>query len=447
MNRNDRAAAGAALPEMISTEALKAEPLQERINELSRRFEETRGADPVRFQRETENDAILVYRNRLTGRLAAVRVRTETAAPFRIIRITDLPIADPTVVPPRHDAELAARVDRFVVRLTAADAFSGVVLLARGEAIVLHKAYGFADRNLNVANTLETRFRHASMTKMFTALAIGQLVERGLVSFDDPVSRFLPYPDPENAQSIQIKHLLSHTAGLGNFVNSPAFEDARATRFETLEQMLAVAGNNPPRYPPGSSGGYSNTGYLLLGRIVELVSGQSYREYVEENIFRRAGMADSGFFSFLDVGKRLAPGYQVRIGDGGRRVEGVIAHGSGRGHPAGSTYGTALDMFRFGQALRSNALVSAETLRLMTTPVPWIKTNYGYGFWMGRDAPTGRRSFGHPGNTTGGCTIFEVITDSAEPVTAVVLANSSTLSCIPIIEEIYRLVPAQAESA
>lgn len=405
LNKNDRAATRLALQEMMSVDALRSEPIKSRVDALSMRFEETRGADPIRFRRETDEDSTLVYRNRLTGRLAGLRVRTDRAPPYRITGISDVPVADPITRPPRNDMELAAELDRFVSRLAAADAFSGVVLLARGERIILHKPYGLADRNLNVPTTLGTRFRHASMTKMFTALAIAQLVERGLIGWDDPVARFLPYPDAKSAKEIRIKHLLSHTAGLGNFVNSPAFEDARATRFDTVEQMLAVAGKDPPRHPPGTSGGYSNTGYLVLGRIIELASGQPYRDFVERNVFQRAGMVDSGFFSFLDVGQRLAPGYQVRVGDRGRWIEGAVAHGSGRGHPAGSSYGTALDMFRFGKALRNNSLVSADILKLMTTPVPWIRSKYGFGFWMGRDAPEGRRSFGHPGNTTGGSTL------------------------------------------
>jgi hypothetical protein len=214
INANDRAAARAALSQMISPNALREEPLEERVDALSVRFEETRGGEPVRFQKVSENDATLVYRNRLTERLAGLRVRTELTAPFRVIRITDFPIVDQAVQPPRDEAELASRLDRFVSRLTAADAFSGVVLLARGDTIVFHEAYGLADRNLNVPNTVETRFRHASMTKMFTALP-SLNSSNGFPLVGRPGQSLSTLPRCPKCALNPDQALLSHTAGLG----------------------------------------------------------------------------------------------------------------------------------------------------------------------------------------------------------------------------------------
>src|SRR5262249_4825572 len=159
-------------------------------------------------------------------------------------------------------------------------------------------------------NRIDTKFNLGSMNKMFTAVAIAQLVERGKLSFDDPLSKFLPdFPDKESAEKIKIKQILTHTAGLGGYFSQKFIESSR-DRFRTVDDMMKLAKEEKLQFEPGSKWQYSNTGFLVLGAVVEKVSGQSYYDYVRENIYRPAGMTNSDCYELDRVNTNLAVGYE-----------------------------------------------------------------------------------------------------------------------------------------
>jgi CubicO group peptidase (beta-lactamase class C family) len=251
-----------------------------------------------------------------------------------------------------------------------------------------------ADRAAGRANTAQTTFCIASMGKMFTAVAIAQLVERGALSFDDLAAAHLPgFPHP-----VTLHQLLTHTAGLGDvfarYRDSPPPAD--------LAELVAQVRTEPLRFAPGSAFGYSNSGYVLLGAIVETVSGQPYAEYVREHIFGPAGMNSTAVAVYrpADV-EGMAMGYEIGP-DGSLRGNGDRAQ---VGNPSGGAYSTVGDLHAFAQALLTHRLLSADlTATLLAGKVesdrrgPGID-QYAYGF--SDQTINGVRIVGHNGGTPG----------------------------------------------
>gem|GEM_PF-3440715 len=287
---------------------------------------------------------------------------------------------------------LAALADHARER-AAADEFAGAVLVARHGKVLLQDAWGRADRKAGVANTPATRFRIGSMNKMFTAVATLQLVEAGKLKLDDPIGKHLPgYPNREVAAKVTVRHLLTHTGGTGD-IFGPEFEEHRLQLREHRD-YLKLYGSRGLTREPGARFEYSNYGFVLLGALIEHVSGASYDEYVGEHVFRRAGMRATGALpESVDVPDR-AVGY-LRASAGGTWVPNIDTL-PWRGTAAGGGYSTVGDLWRFAQALGSGRLLSEATLAEATRP---HQPQYGYGF----DAQgQGRlRSYGHGGGAPG----------------------------------------------
>jgi D-alanyl-D-alanine carboxypeptidase len=287
---------------------------------------------------------------------------------------------------------LAALSDHAQER-AAADEFAGAVLVARRGKVLLQDAWGRADRRAGTANTPATRFRIGSMNKMFTAVATLQLVEAGKLKLDDPIGKHLPgYPNKEVAAKVTVRHLLTHTGGTGD-IFGPEFEEHRL-RLRQHRDYLKLYGSRGLTREPGTRFEYSNYGFVLLGALIERVSGASYDEYVGEHVFRRAGMRSTGSLpETVDVPDR-AVGY-LRASPGGAWVPNTDTL-PWRGTAAGGGYSTVGDLWRFAQALGSGRLLSAATLAEATRP---HQPQYGYGF----DAQgQGRlRSYGHGGGAPG----------------------------------------------
>jgi CubicO group peptidase (beta-lactamase class C family) len=343
------------------------------------------------------------------------------------------------------EEERLQEVGSYLKRMADADLFSGVVVIAREGKPVFAQAYGYADREKKIPNTLETPFFLASMNKPFTGLAIGQLVEQGKLSYDDPLSKFLPdYPDAESAKKIKIKHLLSHTSGLGGDLFSPATEDA-IRKVSTIQEWVEVGERKPLAFEPGTKWDYNNLGYVLLGRIIEIATGQSYYEYMEKNVFAPAGATSASFPLLRENGVPAVPmalpyegdfdfenhrlGFQNQLGKGGRR-----------GSSAGGGVASALDLLKLSNAMKAGRIVKPETLRLHTSPKPELNatgfgTGYGYGFF-----PTkyGRPFVGHGGNAPGMCTEFGELRDT--PYTLIVLSNVTINTCIDVTLRILRVL-------
>ncbi|HEX8130583.1 MAG TPA: serine hydrolase domain-containing protein [Pyrinomonadaceae bacterium] len=397
-------------------------PLSAHLGFLAQVRDRTRGVEFHSIQDSKATEATALLRTKLTGEWMAILVRVEADAPHRILGIGLRPPKPPASEGGARkltDAERARELEAYVQKLAQADAFSGTVLLAKDGKVLFEKAYGEASKDFHVANRVDTKFNLGSMNKMFTAVAIAQLVERGKLSFEDPLAKFLPeFPSKEAAQKIKIKHLLTHTSGLGSYFNRKFMESSRA-RFRTVGEMMTLAEGETLAFEPGTKWAYSNTGMLVLGAVIEKVTGQSYFDYVRENIYKPAGMTNTDAYELDLVTPNLAVGYQKEFNeDGTVRFRNNIFQHVIRGGPAGGGYSTVGDLLKFDMALRANKLVGAEYVRQLLSPKPELNSpEYGYGFGI----DTKNRIVGHSGGFAGISSNLDMFLDSG--YTAIVMSN------------------------
>jgi D-alanyl-D-alanine carboxypeptidase len=287
--------------------------------------------------------------------------------------------------------------------------FAGAILIGHRGRIVFEKAVGFADHGSRTLNTPTTRFRNGSMNKMFTATAVMQLVEAGKLSLDDTVGKVMPdYPNAEVARKVTIRHLLGHTGGTGDFFG-PLFVKNRLT-LKTHADYVAMFGNRAPLHEPGKEFRYSNYGMILLGAIIERVSGLSYFDYVRTKVFEPAGMASTGSLPETATVPNRATGY-MRSNDAWVANTETLPWS---GTAAGGGYSTVGDFFRFADALQSGRLVSQASLTQMITP----GVNPQYGFGMSLAGAGATRSFGHAGGAPGQNGELRIYPDSGYVVVA-----------------------------
>jgi len=281
--------------------------------------------------------------------------------------------------------------------VVAADRFSGAVLVAKNGKTVFANAYGLADREKKTPNTLKTRFRLGSMNKMFTAVAALQLVQSGKLDLKAPFGNYLTdYPNKDVASKVTIAQLLSHTGGTGD-IFGPEFDKNRL-ELKTLQDYVKLYGNRAPEFEPGSRWQYSNYGFLLLGVLVEKVSGKSYYDYVNDHIFKPAGMTGTASEPEEQTVADRSKGY-TRFGGGGLKANtDTLPY---RGTSAGGGYSTVEDLLKFATALQTNKLLNSQYTEMLTTgntDTP-LGGKYAYGFI---DANVnGTRCFGHGGGAPG----------------------------------------------
>ncbi len=249
--------------------------------------------------------------------------------------------------------------------------FNGAVLVAQSGKPLLAKGYGMANFEWAVPAAPDTRFRLGSITKQFTAMAVLLLAQEGKLSVDDPVSRH--WSDaPEAWRGITIHQLLTHTSGLFNYTALPSYgRDMRKTK--TPLEILREVADRPLEFQPGTQMKYSNTGYVLLGLLIERLSGMSYAEFVRRRIFEPLGMNDTGYDSDAEVLPRRAAGYERR----GEELRNAAFLDMSLPHAAGALYSTCLDLLKWDAALRAQKLLSAENYRRYFTP---DRNDYAYGW-------------------------------------------------------------------
>ncbi len=419
-------------------------PMERHLNFFSSLQDSTRGLTVHSVQDAKENEVTLLLQSKLTGQWMALFVRVEPEAPNRIVSIGTRPPRPPAgaalknLTPKQMGQELGA----FVKKLADADVFSGAVLLAYGGVPVFQGAYGVANKDFNVPNNLDTKFNLGSMNKMLTAVSIAQLVEKGKLSFDDPLSKFLPdFPDAESAQKIKIKHLLSHTAGLGGYFSEKWFESSRELYRSVDDMMKRAAADEKLLFEPGSRWQYSNTGMLVLGKVIEKVSGQSYFDYIRDHITQPAKMPNTGCYELDQVNRNLAVGYEKQFGDNGPfYINNIFSHVI-RGGPQGGCYSTVADLLQFDRALRGNQLVGAELLRQLLSAKPELNSpNYGFGFQI----ETQPNIAGHGGGFLGISANLDMFLGTGW--TAIVLSNYGQ-GARPVQEKMRELVKAAAPAS
>jgi CubicO group peptidase (beta-lactamase class C family) len=395
------------------------------------------------------------------GRWLSFKMEVETMAPYPAIKVGIQPADAPTATPPREtpkndagnktpdaaapakkltEAEVAESLTAYLEGLAKADKFSGVVLIARDGKPFFVKAYGLADKTRQLANNPETKFNLGSMNKMFTAVAIAQLAEQGKLSFDDKVGKYLPdYPNKDVANKVTIHHLLTHTSGLGSYWNAKF--DARRATIKTVADYLALFADEPLLFEPGARFEYSNSGYIVLGAIIEKVSGQSYYDYVREHIYKPAGMKNTDAYQITDATPNLAMGY-TSLGRDDRPASGPRRDNAdsrpNRGGPAGGGYSTVEDLLRFATALRDHKLLNAKSTELITTgKVDAMRgSKYGYGF--GEQQMNGYRIYGHNGGSPGIASDLSIIPEPG--YVAVVMTNYDPPLMMPVVRKLRELL-------
>jgi D-alanyl-D-alanine carboxypeptidase len=284
------------------------------------------------------------------------------------------------------------------------DEFSGAVLIARDGTPVLERAYGYASWGHAVRNHVDTLFNIGSMTKMFTAVSIMQLVEQGRLSADAPITRYLPMYPPDVGNKVTIHHLLTHTSGMGSFWND-AFQ-ARKGSLCTVSDYLQLFVDEPLSFEPGERFGYSNAGYVVLGAIIEQVSGMTYDAYVAEHTFSPTGMARTAAYRLDDDVPNRAIGYvreSAEVDQAGVYPRTNLLLSPLKGSPAGGTYSTVHDLLRFAQALRSHQLLSAALTDVLLQPrvAMGMRGDASYAYGFGCHNIGGVRIIGHNGGAPG----------------------------------------------
>ncbi len=310
--------------------------------------------------------------------------------------------AAPVIIPPGEisDAKVLAKLNEYIDQLIEEGDLSGSVLIAEGEKVLFERAFGMANRETSRKNTLSTPFNLASSSKMFTAVAVMKLVQKGTLDLNDPVIKFFPnYPNKEFAQRATVAHLLSHASGLGDFWDDEY--EKHWHEISTLEQYLPFITSKPLRFEnPGEGGSYSNSGFILLGLIIEKVTGENYYAYMQKTIFDPLRMENTGFYT-KDQDDLIAVGYSIS-GSGLERARGGL-----RGSSAGGAFSTGADMLKFKTALTSNKLLNKKLTDLLTSPQATLeRLTYGYGFVINESG------FGHGGMAPGASVTFEVDTTS-----------------------------------
>ncbi|MFH1864250.1 MAG: serine hydrolase domain-containing protein [Candidatus Eisenbacteria bacterium] len=317
------------------------------------------------------------------------------------------------------DAGFAEELGGMLDRVCGMGLFSGAVIVARGNDVIFERACGEADRSSHEPIDMDTKFNVGSMNKMFTAVAAAQLVEQGKLSYDAPLSEFLDesWLPMRVSGRVTIHQLLTHTSGLGDFLNA-TFEEGSGQRFRAVGDYRELVARDSPRFEPGTDWSYSSTGFILLGAVIESVTGGDYFDYMREYVYGPAGMGDTDCYDMDSPVENMAVGYSPSADSDTGWEENRHEHFI-RGGPAGGGFSTAPDLFRFTKALASGALVSGESVQRMWTDYQEGDGSYGYGFML-RQSPKGL-VVGHDGGFTGMEAYYDVYLQTGH--TVVVLTN------------------------
>jgi CubicO group peptidase (beta-lactamase class C family) len=342
----------------------------------------------------------------------------------------------------KAEDNVAGELQSFLDSLVAENKLCGAVLVAKDGVTIASKAAGIANTATGAPIALNTKFNLGSVNKMFTAVAVAQLAQAGRLAFSDPVSKHLPdYPNKEVADKVTIHQLLTHTSGMGLYWNEKFM--AQREKLLTVAAHLPLFASDPLSFPPGEKFQYSNSGYMVLGAIIEKVSGQDYYSYVQDHIYKPAGMSDTGFYEPGKEIPNLAIGYS-RMSDDGKPLEAARDNTNTRevrGGPAGGGYSTVQDMVKFHWALRSFKLLNKEQTELVTTGKVDGPGGSRYGYGFGDNTSDGKHIVGHNGGAQGIAANFEMYPELG--YTVVLLMNTDPPATRPIVKGIRQRIPAK----
>jgi CubicO group peptidase (beta-lactamase class C family) len=352
-----------------------------------------------------------------------IRQASPPAAPADAVR--------PAAVDP---STAAKRIDDYMQAQAAVNGFSGSILLARDGRPILAKGYGFANVEWQISNTPQTKFRIGSITKPFTSMAVMQLQERGKLKVQDSICTHVS-PCPDAWQPVTVHHLLTHTSGIPTYTGLPDFTKTMMMP-ATIEDVVARIRDLPFDFEPGSQFKYNNSGYFLLGVIIERAAGKKYEEVLREQIFGPVGMTDSGYDWSSRIVARRAAGYTGR----GAGLSNAPPIDMQQPFSAGALYSTVEDLLKWDQALYTDTLLPAAAKAAMFTP---FKESYAYGWGVREPAAAtfGRRQIAHAGGINGFSSILIRIPD--ERLTLIVLANNDRAGAGPVSRDLLAIYYGQ----
>ena len=311
----------------------------------------------------------------------------------------------------------ASRINHVVQSYVADKQFMGTILVAQNSRIILSKGYGYANLEWEVLNTPATKFRIASLTKQFTAAAVLLLEEKKKLKINEPINQYIT-DAPSAWKEVTIFHLLTHTSGIPNYTRFPNFA-AMTTTSKTPIEQIALFRNSPLNFLPGENFEYNNSGYVLLGYLIEQISGHSYENFIMDNIFKPLGMNDSGYDSHSQIILHRASGYMVNS----KGFCNADYLDMSIPYSAGSLYSTTIDLLRWEEGLFGGKILSTTSVKKMMTP---FKNDYGLGvriYSLG-----GHETISHAGGTSGFNT--KLIYSPDDKLTVIVLANLNAVGYV-----------------
>jgi CubicO group peptidase (beta-lactamase class C family) len=324
--------------------------------------------------------------------------------------------------------DAGSKIDSLISAYAKLDKFNGTALVARNGNILLSKGYGYRNVASKVLNNEQSIFQLGSITKQFTAAIILKLQEENKLSISDKLSKF--FPDYPKGDSITIKQLLTHTSGIYNYTNDGNFMATEISKPHNKEQMMALFKDKPLDFSPGTSWNYSNSGYSLLGYIIEAVTNRPYEEAVRKYIFTPLNMEHSGFdFANLKSTDKTTGYFMLNATNAQPApiVDSTVAFS------AGAIYSTTGDLYLWHKALEQNIVLSKAQQEKAYTPV---KNNYGYGWLI--DSIEGKRRVGHGGGIPGFVTNESRVQE--DDIDIVLLSNASDRSLDQITNGIYAIL-------
>jgi CubicO group peptidase (beta-lactamase class C family) len=420
------------IAERYAKPLLDETPADYRAGLAGRTWLDAHAFDVVTIEKSSDTEIVVLARATLTGLWYRITMAVEAAPPHRITAYTTQRIQPPHATK-LTTRELVREARALIDRLAAADAFSGTILLAKDGVPIYETARGWASRQYAYRVRRDTKFNLASIGKNFTAIAILQLVEQGKLALDDRVGKFLPdYPNADVRDQVTIHHLLTHTSGLGDIYGA-RYDCLRMSLREVRDYFPLFADDPKPlAFTPGERWQYSDIGYVLLGAILEKVTGANFYEHIRTHVFQPAGLANTDYYEADKNTPNVATPYTnfVVFGDGKydfrlNELRNTLPSATPRGNPQGGAFSTAPDLLRYTLALPR--LVSPKTLALMMSPkvearrVDAAIESWGYGFEL--ETVNGQRVMGHTGGDFGVSSAFRLYPDSGN-YTLIVLSNT-----------------------
>lgn len=426
------------IKENFTDEFLNTFPMSDHLD-FFRQVSMMHGGFKVHTIIESSENKLVVVAQSNRGRWREIEFVTEASPPYKVAGM-GMEMATPPdelkkPVKSMTEKEILEFVENKLNKMLEADEFSGAVLIAKNGKPLFKKAYGMASKRFSVLNNVDTKFNIGSINKSFTQMAIAQLLEKNKIEIDETIGKYLADFPEEIAEKVTIKHLLTMKSGMGSYWNDEW--QAKWATIKTVDELIAIIKKIPLDFEPGTSRRYSNSGYVVLGAIIEKVTGQSYYDYVRENIYKPAGMENTDSYELDQIVPNLAIGYMQNQAENpynnSKFQNNLLAH-SVKGSPAGGGYSTLDDLLKYAEALQKNQLAGIKY------------TNLVLGLFQNTESPDKRpRGFGIAGGAPVGINAM-VKTDFKSGYTVIVLSNYDPPVASDLGRSIFELLMNQKTS-